>query len=98
MTAYTPRTVDLPGSLIQIRRGYSTGWYDLRLSVERDEEGWKAQVREPNDGRTLYTAHRYSLDAAKIAATEFAIFRKFDEIGPKNPEAMAQHLRWNESW
>jgi hypothetical protein len=65
------------------------------LSVETDANGWWAQVRDRNDSRTLYSAHRCSLGAAKIAATEFAVFRT---MARRSPEAMAQDLPWKEYW
>jgi len=85
-------------SLVQIHRGYTTPCYDLRLSVETDAEGWKAQVRDPRDGRTVYSAHRCNLDAAKLAAAEFAAFRIASAADRKSPEALAQQLRWNAYW
>ena len=60
--------------LIHIRRGYAASCHNLRLAVETAGEGWAAEVRDPRDGRTLYNARRCSLDAAKTAIAEFAIF------------------------
>jgi len=98
MTACTRPAATPPVSLIQIQRGYRTACCDLRLSVETDAKGWNAQVRDGSDGRTVYSAHRCSLGAAKIAATEFAVFRLAGAAWRKSPEALAQHLRWNEYW
>jgi hypothetical protein len=84
--------------LIQIRHGYTAACHDLRLSVETDAEGWKAQVRDRNDGRTVYSVRRCSLRAAQVAAAEFAVFRVGEALGPISPEAMAQRLRWSAYW
>jgi hypothetical protein len=98
MTAFTRPPATLWGSLIQIRRGYTTECNDFRLFVETDAEGWKAQVHDRMDGRICYSAQRCNLPAAKIAATEFAVFGLAGEVERKSPEAMARHLRWNEYW
>jgi hypothetical protein len=98
MTACTRSSAAPPVSMIQIRRGYTTACYDLRLSVETDAAGWKAQVRDRNDGRTLYSAYRCNPGAARLAATEFVVFRMAGAGEAKSPEAMSQHLRWNEYW
>src|SRR6476620_11007438 len=90
--------VPQPGFLIQIRRGYATDCNGLRLSVETDAEGWRAEVRNRNDGRTLYSAHRCGPGAAKIAAAEFAVFETGGAVPFKSPEALARHLSWNEYW
>ena len=84
--------------LIQIHRVYITVCDGLRLSVETHPEGWQAQVRDRSNGRTLYSAHRCSLRAAKVAAAEYAVFGAVGAAGQKTPEAMAQDLPWDESW
>jgi hypothetical protein len=63
-----------------------------------DAAGWKAQVRDRNDGRMVYSTSRCSLGAAKIAAAEFAVFRMAGAADRTSPETMAQHLSWNEHW
>jgi hypothetical protein len=89
---------DIPAPLIQIRRGYATAYCDLRLSVETDAGGWKAQVRDGHRGPTLYSAQRCSLSAAKVAAAEFAVFSTAGVTSSTSPEATAKFLRWNEYW
>src|SRR3954471_3657270 len=84
--------------LIQIRRGYQTSVDDLRLSVELDPEGWKVDVRDRGRGRTLYSARRCSLRAAKSAAAEFATFQSATPARENSPESIAQRLEWNEYW
>jgi len=42
----------------------------------------------------LYSAHRCSLTAAKVAAAEFAAFRMAGGMAPGTPESMAQQLPW----
>ena len=84
--------------LVQIRRGYTTACHDLRLSVETDAEGWRAVVRTGEDSRTMYSARRCSLGAAKVAAAEFAMFQMGGAQPWMSPEAAARQLRWNEYW
>ena len=98
MTPCTRPMAAAPGLLIQIRQGYTAACHDLRLTVETDAEGWKAQVRDRNDGRTVYSARRCSLGAAKVAAAEFAVFRAGEVVGSVSPEAMAQRLPWSAYW
>ena len=84
--------------LVQIRRGYATACHDLRLSVETDVEGWRAEVRTGAEGHTMYSARRCSLGAAKVAATEFAMFQMAGVQSTMTPEAAARQLRWHEYW
>jgi hypothetical protein len=98
MTCCTRTPVVPPTPLIQIRRGYSSACCDFRLVVETDAQGWKAGVRDRNDGRMLYSAYRCSLGAAKAAAVEFVVFLLAGVIGQQSPEAITGHLRWNEYW
>jgi hypothetical protein len=95
MPACTLSPAIQPEGLIQIRRGYATDCRGLRLSVEIDTEGWTARVA--GGGRTLYSARRYSQEAAKIAAAEFA-WLSMGAAGSNSPEAMARHLSWREYW
>jgi hypothetical protein len=83
--------------LIHIRRGYVTACLDLRLTVETGGDGWSAEVRDGRNGRTLYNARRCSLDAAKVALAEFAIFRAPSRPG-QTPEKLARELSWTEYW
>jgi hypothetical protein len=83
--------------LIHIRRGYVTACQDLRLTVETGGEGWSAEVRDVRNGGTLYNARRCSLDAAKVALTEFAMFRAPARPG-QTPERLARELSWTEYW
>jgi hypothetical protein len=93
-----PCTTSAPPALplIHIRRGYVTACHDLRLAVETGGDGWIAEVRDRQDGRTLYNARRYSLDAAKVALAEFAAFRAGQPA--QSPEKLARDLRWQEYW
>jgi hypothetical protein len=84
--------------LVQIRRGYTAACFDLRLSVETDAAGWQARVLDGSDGRTVYSAQRCSLGAAKLAATEFAAFRTDVDGQRPSPEAVAQQLSWSAYW
>jgi hypothetical protein len=67
------------------------------LSVQTEADGWIALVQDSEAGPGLYSASRCSLTAAKVAATEFAMFR-MGGATRTNPEAMAQQLPWKESW
>jgi hypothetical protein len=86
-----------PPVLIQIRRGLSTVLDNFRLRVEADTEGWQARVLDRQGNRELYTARRCSARAAKVAATEFALFRTA-ATAPGTPETVAQQLAWQEYW
>jgi len=83
--------------LIHISRGYVTTCQDLRLTVETGGDGWSAEVRDVRNGGTLYNARRCSLDAAKVALAEFAMFRAPAFPG-QTPEKLARELSWTEYW
>jgi hypothetical protein len=83
--------------LIHIRRGYVAACHNLRLAVETGNDGWIAEVRDPDAGRTLYNARRCSLDAAKAATAEFAMFAAAGQAR-QTPEELARQLRWQEYW
>lgn len=84
--------------LIQIHRGYAADCGGFRLRVETDFQGWRAEVRGREDNQLLYSAHRCSLQAAKAAAAEIAIFRASGLLGTKRPEVLARQLPWAEYW
>ena len=87
-----------PQPLVQIRQGLRTTYDHLSLLVQTGSEGWIGQVRDASDGRTLYSAQRCSLGAAKTAVSEFALFRTAGDMSRKRPEAVAQELQWNPFW
>jgi hypothetical protein len=97
MTPCTRSALPSALPLIHIRRGYAASCHNLRLAVETASDGWAAEVRDPRDGRTLYNARRCSLDAAKTAIAEFAIFAAAG-AGGQSPEELARQLRWQEYW
>jgi hypothetical protein len=97
MTACTRSVASAGLPLIHIRRGYAASCNDLRLAVEMGSDGWTAEVRDLHDGRTLYNARRCSLDAAKAAIAEFALFAAAGP-GRQSPEQLARELRWQEYW
>jgi hypothetical protein len=80
-----------PATLFWIRQGYRAQWRDLTFSVETDSNQWTLRARESGSGAALYTAHRSSAQAARLAAAEFAAFRGFG--GAANPE-----LTWQPYW
>jgi len=84
-----------PEPLIQIRRGYLADYRGFLLSVGIDSDGWDAQVRK--DGRSLYSARRCSLAAAKVAAAEFTLAAG-GPAGRYEPDALARDLVWRASW
>jgi hypothetical protein len=49
-------------------------------------------------GRTLYSAQRSSLRAAKAAAAEFALLHVAGGTNWDSPERVAGSLRWSEHW
>lgn len=67
---YTPCS-PLPAPLIQIRRRTAAIIGDLSISVESDGDGWLATVA--GGGRTLYSAQRCSMAAAKAVAIEYTV-------------------------
>jgi hypothetical protein len=89
-----------PGSaapLCQIRQGFSARWQDLCFSVESDSQQWTAQV-EHSSGTKLYTAHRSSATAARLAAMEFAIFRVLGAASTETPQRLSQRMKWAAYW
>src|SRR3954463_10372068 len=84
--------------LTQIRRRYKANCYDLHMTVENVTGGWSVEVRDREQGKPLHAAHRCSLDAAKLAATEFAVVRMTGGLGASTVEIMAKHLPWDEAW
>ena len=96
MTACALRPAIVPAPLIQIRRTFEAGCGRLRLSVLADSGAWLLRV-SGEDGRTLYAAQRSSLGAAKVAATEFALWSS-GIAGQGSPEVIAKQLTWRERW
>jgi hypothetical protein len=84
--------------LTQIRRRYKASCYDLHMTVENDAEGWRVEVRDRQQGKTLHAARRCSLDAAKLAAAEFAVIRMTGGLGAGTVDVVAKHLPWDETW
>jgi hypothetical protein len=84
--------------LTQIQRKYSATCFDLRMTIENDSEGWKAQVFQEQDGRRLHSARRCSLGNAKLAAAEFAVARMTGALDAATVSIMAENLSWAESW
>ena len=82
--------------LTQIHRRYKASCYDLQMTVENNPDGWSVEVH--GRGEKLHYAHRCSLDAAKLAAAEYAVLRMTGGTGAATVEAVAKHLPWNESW
>lgn len=97
MTSCRSRAIAVQAPLTQIRRRYATSCYDLQMTVENDADGWSVEVRDREHGKKLHCAHRCSLDAAKLAATEFAVIRMTGGKGAATVDVVAQHLPWNES-
>jgi hypothetical protein len=55
-------------------------------------------VNDRDHGKTLHSARRCSLAAAKLAAAEFAVVRMTGGMGAGTVEIMAQHMPWDECW
>ncbi|HEY2017141.1 MAG TPA: hypothetical protein VGH38_26730 [Bryobacteraceae bacterium] len=89
---------------IQIQSGYRADWHNFLLRAETDAGCWTAEVipigdtQERGTAQPLYTARRGSLQAAKIAAVEFAMFRAAGTSPWENPERVAGHLPWKSYW
>lgn len=84
--------------LTQIRRRYTASCYDLKMMVVNDAEGWRVEVRDRDESKTLHSARRCSLSAAKLAAAEYAVIRMTGGKGAATVEIVAEHLPWDESW
>lgn len=97
MTTCTRTPETATPALIHIRHGFASACDTLRLLVETGAEGWTAEVRDRRDGSTLYNARRCSLDAAKVAIAEFALFL-LPAQGGRTPERLARELSWQEYW
>jgi len=81
--------------LTQIRQGYTAVWNNLALSVESGPAGWRASVQDLPAKKGLHTAYRFSQDAAKLAAVEFAIFYKAER---QEPARVSRDLNWKIYW
>jgi len=95
MSLCTASRTPAPGPLIHIRHGFTAVCANFLLAVETDANGWMAQVRSRDDDRAIYSAERWSLSAAKVAATEFALLSSGNNT---DPEWAARQLRWREYW
>jgi|SRR5579864_7144545 len=84
--------------LIHIRSGYRIQWHELALSVESDSLQWTARVARAATCERLYEGHRSGLQAAKVAALEFAMIAQLDGGWNRSPEAVASQLPWQEYW
>jgi len=89
--------MNLNPSLVQIRRSYTSKWSGLALSVEAGAQGWTASVNDPGRHSHLYTAHRFSAEAAKVAAVEFAVLLGIAKES-RAPEQLARELTWTSGW
>src|SRR5437016_4383295 len=56
---------------------YETEWEGLRIVIEERPEYWQAFLYDPGPCEVLYTADRMNIDAAKLAAVEFAATARF---------------------
>ena len=92
------RSMVLETPLTQVRRRYRASCYDLHMTVENDAEGWSVVVRDREEGKKLHSARRCSLDAAKLAAAEFAVIRMTGGAGAATVDLFSKHLPWAESW
>jgi hypothetical protein len=88
----------LRSPLTQIKKRYAVHWNDMALSVENDSDCWTVRVQALADVRTLYKAHRSTVDAAKVAGIEFAMFRLGGATLTGSPERLADTLAWKERW
>lgn len=82
--------------LIQIRRAYRASCFDLEMTVEGDADGWTARVHSQGASAPLHSVRRRSLEAAKLAAAEFAVFRMTGAMAAETVATMAEHLPWAE--
>jgi hypothetical protein len=82
--------------LTQITKGYAVQWNELALSIEGHQHYWTFRVKGPGNARLLYEGHRGNVEAAKIAAIEFAMARVNGKISHDNPEKLARALPWRE--
>ncbi len=83
-------------SFIQIRRAYRASCFDIHMTVEGDSDGWTAQVHRQGASAPLHSARRCSLEAAKLAAAEFVVFRMTGAMAPETVATVAEHLPWAE--
>jgi hypothetical protein len=83
--------------LMQIKKRYAVEWKNLALSIDADLDHRTIRVQSRDTG-TLYKAHRSSVDAAKIAGIEFAVFYQGGETLDDSPEKLASALPWREQW
>ena len=85
-----------PEPLIQIRRGFRAEWKDMAFVIEGVTSQWTLRV-EDLARRTLYTAERGAVGAARVAAAEYGIFRALGPASPVTPEHLAAELSWRAS-
>lgn len=95
---YTATTRRAPQPLVQIRSGCRLQWHELALSVESDGLQWTARVARAATNERLYEGHRSGLQAAKVAAVEFAMIAQLNDAWGRSPEAAARQLPWQEYW
>ena len=97
MNCGSPET-SVSSPFVYIRRKHSASCYDVQMCVENDAAGWSVEVHDRHHGRKLHSARRCSLEAAKLAAAEFAVMRMTGGAGAATIEVVAAHLPWNKSW
>lgn len=73
---------------------YETRWENLRLVVEERPEHWQAFVYHVEQCEILYTAERMSMNAAKLAAVDFAMAHFYGAKHNLKPEVVAEMLVW----
>jgi DNA-binding FadR family transcriptional regulator len=92
------RSLSRAAGLTRIQQKYTATCFDLRMTIEPEADGWKAQVFHERDERRLHSAHRCSMAHAKLAAAEFAVARMTGALDAVTVEVMARNLSWAESW
>jgi hypothetical protein len=93
-----PAVGPLRSLLTQIKKRYAADWNDMALSVENDSGCWTVRVQALAGVRTLYQAQRSTIEAAKVAGIEFAMFRLGGATLADSPEKLAHALAWKERW
>jgi hypothetical protein len=76
------------------RERWEVGWEGLWLVVEQLDGYYEASVYDPREFEVLHTATRMYLDAAKLAALEYAIVRQFGLQSDLKPQTIVDKLDW----
>jgi hypothetical protein len=79
---------------MSVERGYRLMWDNLRLTVELHGKKWHVTVFHTKTYVTLHRTERTTVNAAKLAAVEFALRHMFGPANLSDAGRIAERFTW----